>query len=101
MKFDDDDDDDHKLLNFKRVLDTFFFVAPLSNTPHHFKSQHKVTSLIVDIVLKTIASERCNLILTPLASPVGNYWRRSGVFIVNFEHISHLVLVFLFLTLSR
>ena len=28
------------------------------------------------------------------------YWRRSGVFIVNFEHISHLVLVFLFLTLS-
>ena len=25
------------------------------------------------------------------------YWRRSGVFIVNFEHISHLVLVFLLL----
>ena len=28
-------------------------------------------------------------------------WRRSGVFIVNFEHISHLVQVFLLLTLSR
>ena len=28
-------------------------------------------------------------------------WRRSGVFIVNFEHISHLGLVFLLLTLSR
>ena len=28
------------------------------------------------------------------------YWRRSGVFIVNFEHISHLVLVFLMLTLN-
>ena len=28
-------------------------------------------------------------------------WRRSGIFIVNFEHISHLVLVFLLLTLSR
>ena len=27
-------------------------------------------------------------------------WRRSGLFIVNFEHISHLVLVFLLLTLS-
>ena len=27
--------------------------------------------------------------------------RRSGVFIVDFEHISHLVLVFLLLTLSR
>ena len=28
-------------------------------------------------------------------------WRHSGVFIVNFEYISHLVLVFLLLTLSR
>ena len=27
--------------------------------------------------------------------------RRSGVFIVNFEHISHHILVFLLLTLSR
>ena len=27
-------------------------------------------------------------------------WRRSGVFIVNFEHILHFVLVFLLLTLS-
>ena len=37
-------------------------------------------------------------------SPSGNsihQWRRSGVFIVNFEHISHLVLVFLLLNLSR
>ena len=28
-------------------------------------------------------------------------WRRSGVFIVNFEHISHHVLVYLLLTLSN
>ena len=28
-------------------------------------------------------------------------WRRSAAFIVNFEHISHLFLVCLFLTLSR
>ena len=28
-------------------------------------------------------------------------WRHSGVFIVSFEHISHLVLMFLLLTLSR
>ena len=27
-------------------------------------------------------------------------WHRSGIFIVNFEHVSHLVLVFLFLTLN-
>ena len=27
-------------------------------------------------------------------------WHRSGIFIVNFEHISHLALLFLLLTLS-
>ena len=36
-----------------------------------------------------------------LKTPERHHWRRSGVFIVNFEHISHLVLVFLLLTLSR
>ena len=34
-------------------------------------------------------------------TPERRQWRRSGVFIVNFEHISHFVLVFLLLTLSR
>ena len=29
------------------------------------------------------------------------HWCRSGVFVVNFEHISHLVLVILLLTLNR
>ena len=27
-------------------------------------------------------------------------WRRSGVFLVNFEHISHLILMSLLLTLN-
>ena len=30
----------------------------------------------------------------------GGRWRRPGVFIVNFNHISYLVLVFLLLTLN-
>ena len=34
-------------------------------------------------------------------TPEQRQWRRSGVFIVNFENISHLVLVFLLLTLCR
>ena len=34
-------------------------------------------------------------------TPERRHWRRSGVFIVNFEHISHLALVFLLLTLNR
>ena len=33
--------------------------------------------------------------------PERRQWRRSGIFIVNFEHISQLVLVFLLLNLSR
>ena len=36
-----------------------------------------------------------------IKTPKGRHWRCSGVFIVNFEHILHLVLVFLPLTLSR
>ena len=33
--------------------------------------------------------------------PERRHWRRSGIFIVNFKHISHLVLVLLLLTLNR
>ena len=36
-----------------------------------------------------------------IKTPERCYWRSSGVFIVNFEHISYLVLVFLLLTLSK
>ena len=35
-----------------------------------------------------------------LKTPERHHWRRSGVFIVNVEHISHLTLVLLFLTLN-
>ena len=35
-----------------------------------------------------------------IQTPEQREWRRSGVFIVNFEHILHLVLVFLLLTLN-
>ena len=34
-----------------------------------------------------------------IRTPERRHWRRSGVFIVNFEQISHFVLVFLLLTL--
>ena len=42
---------------------------------------------------------RCEMrsILT-IKTPGRRQWHRSGVFIVNFEHISHLVVVFLLLT---
>ena len=36
-----------------------------------------------------------------LKEAITHHWRRSGVFAVNFEHISRLVLVLLFLTLNK
>ena len=36
-----------------------------------------------------------------IKTPERRHWRRSVVFIVNFEHISYLVLVFLLLTLNK
>ena len=36
-----------------------------------------------------------------MKTPERRHWRRSGVFIINFELVSHLVLVFLLLTLNR
>ena len=53
-------------------------------------------------VNKRNAKTRCEICseLT-IKTPEPRQWRRSGVFIVNFEYISHLVLVFLLLTLNR
>ena len=36
-----------------------------------------------------------------IETPERAHWCRSGVFIVNFEHISYLFLLFLLLTLSK
>ena len=35
-----------------------------------------------------------------IKTPERQHWRRSGVFIANFEHVSHLALVFLLVTLN-
>ena len=35
-----------------------------------------------------------------IKTPEGRNWRCSGVFILNFEHISHLAVVFVLLTLN-
>ena len=36
-----------------------------------------------------------------IKTPERRHCRRSGVFIVNFDHVSHLVLVFLLFTLNK
>ena len=43
--------------------------------------------------------ETCLKLTTKI--PEWRQWRRSGVFIGNFEHILHLFLVFLLLTLNK
>ena len=45
---------------------------------------------------------RCEICLRlTIKTPEQYHWRRSGIVIVNFENISHLALVFLFLTLNK
>ena len=46
-----------------------------------------------------IRCEICSKIT--IKTPQGCHWHCPGVFIVNFEDISHLVLVFLLLTLNK
>ena len=48
-----------------------------------------------------IRCEICSkLTIKTIKIPERCQWRRSGIFIINFEHISHVVLVFLLLTLN-
>ena len=58
-------------------------------------------SYIFPISLSTSGYEALNVSMTCHLPNLDSHWRHSGIFIVNFEHISHLVLVFLLLTLSR
>ena len=39
--------------------------------------------------------ERCEICSKLIKTPERRQWRRYGVFIINFEHISHFFLVFL------
>ena len=48
----------------------------------------------------TMETTRARYEISPKSTIKTRQWRRSGVFIVDFGHISHLVLVFLLLTLD-
>ena len=69
-----------------------FWMQPLRNNPDNiylFKVNNRNFGKWCEICSK----------LT-IKTPERRHWRRFGVFIVNFEHISHLSLVFLLLTLN-
>ena len=71
-----------------------------------FRGTYKITFCPVNIYLFKINNrnirKKCEICLKlTIKTPERLHWRRSCVFIVNFEHISHLFLVFLVLTLSK
>ena len=78
------------IIQFWLRLIPCFFAAHSPAGNHMFKVNNRNTRKRCEICSK----------LT-IKTPEQRQWRRSGVFIVNFEHISHLALVFLLLTLSR
>ena len=51
------------------------------------------------LTIEELRCEICSKLI--IKTPERRQWRRSDVFIVNFENISHLLLVFPLLTLSR
>ena len=79
---------DHLLCAYKQLFALHCWMNPAGN--YMFKVNNRNTRTRCEICSK----------LT-IKTPERRQWRRSGVFIVNFEHISHLVLVFLLLTLNR
>ena len=65
---------------------------------HLLYSPAGIYLLKVNIRNTRLRCEMCSKLT--IKTPEQYHWRRSGVFTVNFEHISYLVLVFLLLTLN-
>ena len=60
-----------------------------------------MTQSVITCSKLTIETPRCEISSKlKIKIPQRRHWHRSGIFIVNFEHISHLALVFLLLTLN-
>ena len=89
-----------KLSPFKHI---FLFTIPFSFQPSlpNVKWRNPAGNCMFKVNNRNTRT-RCEICskLT-IKIPERRQWRHSGIFIVNFEHISHLVLVFLLLTLSR
>ena len=78
----------------KQAGGSLFFTALSSTLQNHKKMCHlKFFSKYTEIY-------GVRVIRIKIRPPILRRWRRSGIFIINFEQISHLVLVFLLLTLN-
>ena len=66
------------------------------------KREHYPVNIYLFQVNNRDSRKRCGICLKlTIKTPEQCHWRRSGVFIVNFKHISHFFLVFLLLTLNK
>ena len=65
------------------------------------KNKFPANIYLLKINIKNTRKTRKICLELTIKTPERRHWRRSGVFIVNFEHISHLFLVFLLLTLKK
>ena len=76
-----------------------FKVNPLSTNPTKWSNTLKQ---FVDKLLTNCLSAFDHFVKFVFIGLTANtrQWRRSGVFVVNFEHISHLAQMFLLLTLN-
>ena len=81
------------------------FSVLMSKSRFHYVEKENLSSFPMGIYLPKVNNRntirRCEICskLT-IKTPERRQWRRSGVCIVNFEHISHLLIVFLLLTLN-
>ena len=107
-----------KMKHYSKTEFTGFFLYPLKIPENHkifdifrgYRIRPVAWNELISIipaniylfkVSNTNARKRCKLcseLTTKI--PERRHWRRSGVFILNFEHISHLFLVFPLLTLN-
>ena len=96
-----------KLLHKQMSLGVEYFLSPylcgyrkgLAHSRHCYRYPAGIYLFKVNNRNTRTRCEICSKLT--INTPERRHWRRSGVFIVNFEHISHLVLVFLLLTLNK
>ena len=77
---------------------TFFDRTPLMSASHSSSYPADIYLLKVNNRSTRTRCEVCSKLIKKI--PERRHWRRSGIFIASFEHISHLALVFLLLTLN-
>ena len=76
-------------------------VNDMSNISHQPISCHPASKYLLKVNNRN-TRKNCEICLKlTIKTAERRHWRRSGAFIVNFEHISHSFLVFLLLNLNR